>query len=331
VYILTYEQKKDKKKKAPANKAAAKPTKRQRRLAKQPADAEAKRRRRGRGFDERLSDARMADLDEVSKRLRKRLEFLAAQRDKRGRGRWRRRDMSPAAASSAGQRGKRGRGHWRRRDRWPAAASSEELAAGSESRLQDGQPPGHVALMLQAPGEAAGSFLMAPGEVFASLAVAVVDAHHRATMRRRAQAWVRLRELVRKAAGRFLTAPCEVFASLAVAHRRATVRRHLRRAQAWVRLRELVRKAASRRFAWFGSALWLQAFDSRRRREAGDEPAMTVRLTHPEAMGREWGVDIAVYPSETAGSVRAYALGILACGELIPGARARRRPSRATR
>ena len=320
--ILTYEQKKGKKEKA-ANKAAAKPTKRQRRVVKQPADAEANRRRRGRGFDERLSDARMADLDEVSKRLRKRLEFLAAQRDKRGRGRWRRRDMSPAAASNAGQRGKRGRGHWRRRDRWPAAASSEELAAGSESRLQDGQPPGHVALMLQAPGEAAGSFLMAPGEVFASLAVAVVDAH-RATMRRRAQAWVRLRELVRKAACRFLTAPCEVFASLAVAHLRATVRRHLRRAQAWVRLRELVRKAASRRFAWFGSALWLQAFDSRRRREAGDEPAMTVRLTHPEAMGREWGVDIAVYPSETAGSVRDYALGILACGELIPGARARR-------
>ena len=208
-------------------------------------------------------------------------------------------------------------GHWRRRHRWPAAASSEELAAGSESQL----------LMLQAPGEAAGSFLMAPGEVFASLAVAVVDAHHRATMRRRAQAWVRLRELVRKAAGRFLTAPCEVFASLAVAHRKATVRRHLRRAQAWVRLRELVRKAASRRFAWFGSALWLQAFDSRRRREAGDEPAMTVRLTHPEAMGREWGVDIAVYPSETAGSVKAYALGMLACGDLIPGACARRWPS----
>ena len=323
MYILTYEQKKGKKKKASANKAAAKPTKRQRRLAKQPADAEAKRRRRGRGFDERLSDARMADLDEVSKRLRKRLEFLAAQRDKRGRGRWRRRDMSPAAASNAGQRGKRGRGHWRRRDRWPAAASSEELAAGSES-LQNGQPPGHVALMLQAPGEAAGSFLMAPGEVFASLAVAVVDAHHRATMRRRAQAWVRLRELVRKAASRFLTAQCVVFASLAVAHLRATVRRHLRRAQAWVRLRELVRKAASRRFAWFGSALWLQAFDSQRRREAGDEPAMTVRLTHPEAMGKDWGVDIPVYPSETAGSVRAYGLGMLACGELITGARAGR-------
>jgi pyruvate/2-oxoglutarate dehydrogenase complex dihydrolipoamide acyltransferase (E2) component len=75
--------------------------------------------------------------------------------------------------------------------------------------------------MLQAPGEAAGSFLMAPGEVFASLAVAVVDAQ-RATMRRRAQAWVRLRELVRKAASRFLTAPCEVFASLTVAHFGAT-------------------------------------------------------------------------------------------------------------
>jgi len=95
----------------------------------------------------------------------------------------------------------------------PAAASSEELAAGSESLLQNGQP-GHVALMLQAPGKAAGSFLMAPGQVFASLAVAVVDAHL-STMRRRAQAWVRLRELVRKAACRFLTAPCEDFASLA--------------------------------------------------------------------------------------------------------------------
>ena len=55
------------------------------------AEAEAKRQRRGRGIDARLSDARMADLDEVSKRLRKRLQFLAAQRDKRGRGRWRRR------------------------------------------------------------------------------------------------------------------------------------------------------------------------------------------------------------------------------------------------
>ena len=39
-------------------------------------------------------------------------------------------------------------------------------------------------------------------------------------MRRRAQAWVRLRELVRKAASRFLTSPCEDFASLAVAHLR---------------------------------------------------------------------------------------------------------------
>ena len=51
---------------------------------------------------------------------------------------------------------------------------------------------------------------------------------------------------------------------------------------------------------------------------------MTVRLTHPEAMGREWGVDIAVYPSEAAGSVKAYALGMLACGDLVPGARAHR-------
>ena len=52
MYILTYEQKKGKKKKASPNKAAAKPTKRPA-FAKQPADAEAKRRRRGRGFDER--------------------------------------------------------------------------------------------------------------------------------------------------------------------------------------------------------------------------------------------------------------------------------------
>jgi len=102
------------------------------------------------------------------------------------------------------------------------------------------------------------------------------------------------------------------------------MRRHLRRAQAWVRLRELVRKAASRRFEWLGSALWLQALDSRRRREAGDAPAITVRLMHPEVMGKEWGVNIAVYPSETASSVKAYALGMLACGDLIPGARARR-------
>ena len=276
--ILTYEQKKGERKKASANKAAAKPTKRQRRVVTQPADAEAKH-RRGRGFDERLSDARMAELDEVSERLRQRLEFLGAQRDKRGRGRWRRRVISPAASSSAGQRGKPGRGHWKRRDRWPAAASSEELTTGSE----DVQPPRHVALMLPAPGETACSFFLAPGEVFASLAVAVVDAHLRATMRRRAQAWVRLRELVRT--------------------------------------------AASRRFEWLGSALWLQALNSRRRREAGEAPAIIVRLMHPEVMGKEWGVDIAVYPSETAGSVKAYALGMLACGDLIPGACARRWPS----
>jgi hypothetical protein len=129
----------------------------------------------------------------------------------------------------------------------------------------------------------------------------------------------------------FSTAPGEVFASLVVALLRATMRRHLRRAQAWVRLRELVRKAASRRFEGFGSALWRQALESRRRREAGEEPAMTVRLTHPEAMGKEWGVEIAVYPSETAGSVKAYALGMLACGDLAPGARAHRWTSARTR
>jgi hypothetical protein len=39
VYILTYEQKKGKKEKASANKAAANPLTRQRRVAKQPADA----------------------------------------------------------------------------------------------------------------------------------------------------------------------------------------------------------------------------------------------------------------------------------------------------
>jgi len=46
-------------------------------------------------------------------------------------------------------------------------------------------------------------------------------------MRRRAQAWVRLHELVRKEASLFLTVPCVVLASLEVAHLRATVRRHL--------------------------------------------------------------------------------------------------------
>ena len=219
------------------------------------------RQRRGRGIDARLSDARMADLDEVSKRLRKRLQFLAAQRDKRGRGRWRHRDTSPPASSP---RKASGRASGR-----PSGKASEGPAAGPESK--------HLhALVLQAPGEADASFSTAPGEVFASLVVALL---------------------------------------------RATMRRHLRRAQAWVRLRELVRKAASRRFEGFGSALWRQALESRRRREAGEEPAMTVRLTHPEAMGKEWGVEIAVYPSETAGSVRDYALGILACGELIPGGR----------
>jgi len=177
---------------------------------KKAAETEAKRRRRGRGIDVRLSDARLADLDEVGKRLRKLLLSLAAQRAKRGSGRWRRRDRSPAAASSAGPRKDSGK-------------ASEGPSAGAESEPLHGQPPGHVAdaLMVQAPGEADGSVLTAPGEVFASLAVA---------------------------------------------HLRATMRRHLRRAQAWVRLRELVRTAASRRFEWLGSALWLQALNSRRRR-----------------------------------------------------------------
>jgi hypothetical protein len=264
---------KGKKEKAAANKAAARKAKRQRKrqrkLAKrmQDADAEAKRRRRGRRIDVTLSDARMAELDEVSKCLRELLQRLTTQRGKRGRVHWRRRDRSPAA-SSAGPRKDSGK-------------ASEGPAAGAEPKPL---PPVHVAdaLMVQAPGEADGSVLTAPGEVFASLAVA---------------------------------------------HLRATMRRHLRRAQAWVRLRELVRTAASRRFEWLGSALWLQALNSRRRREAGEAPAITVRLMHPEVMGKEWGVDIAVYPSETAGSVKAYALGMLACGDLIPGACARRWPS----
>ena len=80
MYILTYEQKKGKKKKASTNKAAAKPTKRQRWLAKQPADAEAKRRRRGRGFDERLSDARMADLDGRFEEIKAKEEDTAMQK-----------------------------------------------------------------------------------------------------------------------------------------------------------------------------------------------------------------------------------------------------------
>jgi hypothetical protein len=256
-------EKKGKKEKAAANKAAAEDAANR----KQAADAEAKRRRRGLGIDVHLSDARMAELDELSKRLRKLLQRLTAQRWPHGRGHWRRRDRSPAAASSAGPRKYSGK-------------ASEGPAAGAEPKPRHGQP-GHVAhaFMVQAPGEADGNFLTALGEVFTSLAVA---------------------------------------------HLRATMRRHMLRAQAWVRLRELVRKAASRRFEWLGSALWLQAFGSRRRREAGDAQAIMVRLMHPEVMGKEWGVDIDVYPSETASSVKAYALSMLACGDLIPGARARR-------
>ena len=47
-------------------------------------DAEDKRRRRGRGIDVTLSDARMADLDEVSKRLRELLQRLTTQRGSAG-------------------------------------------------------------------------------------------------------------------------------------------------------------------------------------------------------------------------------------------------------
>ena len=114
---------KGKKEKAAANKAAARKAKRQRRLAKrkQDADAEAKRRPRGRGLDVTLSDARMAELDEVSKRLRELLQRLTTQRGKRGRVHWRRRDRSPAAASSAGPRKYSGK-------------ASEGPAAGAEPK-----------------------------------------------------------------------------------------------------------------------------------------------------------------------------------------------------
>ena len=135
-------------------------------------------------------------------------------------------------------------------------------------------------------------------------------------------------EVPEEAQGSLLTVPGKGFAWLAAsvvrAHFGPNERRRLRTARAWVRLRELARKAASLRFDCIGSALWLQALNSRRRREAGDAPAIMVRLTHPEVMGNEWGVDIAVFQSETASSVKACALGMLACGVLIPGARARR-------
>ena len=68
-------EKKDKKEKAATDKAAAEDAANR----KHAADAEAKRRRRGRSIDVRLSDARMAELDEVSKRLRKLLQLLAPQ------------------------------------------------------------------------------------------------------------------------------------------------------------------------------------------------------------------------------------------------------------
>ena len=215
---------------------------------RQDAEAEeAKRRRRGRGIDVRLSDARLADLDEVCKRLRKLLQSLAAQRGKRGRGRWRRKD---------------------------SGNDSEGPSAGAESEPLHGQPPGHVAdaLMVQAPGEADGSFLTAPGEVFASLAVAHLRRCAATTMRRhlrRAQAWVRLRELVRKAGKR----RCD-FLGFGL---------------------------------WFHALVY-----RRRRLAGDNESGILVRLQHPEKMGSEWGVDIIVFRSETVASCKAYALALLA-------------------
>ncbi len=152
--------------------------------------------RRSRGIDVRLSDARLAELDEVSNRLRKLLQLQAAQRGPRGRGHWSRR--SPPSAPSAGLHKDKAR---------------EGPAAGAESEPQHCQPPGHV------------------------------------------------------------------------------------EGSAWVRLRELVRKTVILRFDCIGSALWLQLLVYRRRREAGDAPAIIVRLKDPEVMDKEWGVDIAVFPS----------------------------------
>jgi hypothetical protein len=173
----------------------------------------------------------------------------------------------------------RGRGHWRRRS--PTAAPSAGL---HKEKASAGAESEHG----QPTGHVEGALvILAPEEADGSL----------------------------------LTMPGEVFAWLAVVckHLSDSLRRRLRTAQAWVRLRELVRKAANRRFDLLGSALWLQALDYRRKREAGDEPAIIVRLMHPQVMGNEWGVGIAVFPSETASSVKAYALGLLACGDLIPG------------
>jgi hypothetical protein len=96
-------------------------------------ETKAKHRRRGRGIDVRLSDAWLADLNEVCKLLSKLLQSLVALRDKRGRGRRRRRDRSPAAASSAGPRKDSGK-------------DSEGPSSGAESKPLHCQPPGHVAL-----------------------------------------------------------------------------------------------------------------------------------------------------------------------------------------
>jgi hypothetical protein len=113
---------------------------------------------------------------------------------------------------------------------------------------------------------------MAPGEVFASLAVSVMCAHLRATMRRhlrRAQAWVRLRELVRKDGNRRFD-----FLGFGL---------------------------------WFHALVY-----RRRRLAGDNESGILVRLQHPEKMGSEWGVDIIVFRSETVASCKAYALALLA-------------------
>jgi len=202
----------------------------------------------------------MAELDEVSRRLHKLLQLLPAQRGPRGRGHRRRRDRSPAA-SSAGLRKDSGK-------------ASEGPAAGAESEPLHGQPPGITAgaLVILAPGEADGSLLTAPGEIFASLAVSVMRAHLIATVRRHlrtAKAWVRLRELVRKAANRRFD--CLGFG------------------------------------LWFHALVY-----HRRRLAGDDEQGILVRLQHPEKMGSEWGFDIIVFRSETVGSCKAYALALLA-------------------
>jgi hypothetical protein len=52
----------------------------------------------------------------------------------------------------------------------------QSLESFGMTKFQDGQPPGHVALMLEAPGEEAVSFLITPGErVFCLLVLNLVS------------------------------------------------------------------------------------------------------------------------------------------------------------